>query len=56
MSRLSQVIEQSENSTVEQNSVVLSTVANYSAELALFVDDSDVILNETVSCSLICSD
>ena len=46
---LSQIIEQSENSTVDQNSGVLSTVADYSAELAMFVGDSNVIINDTVS-------
>ena len=46
---LSQVIEQSENSIVEQNSQVLSTVANYVTELAMFVNDSMVVINETVS-------
>ena len=46
---LSQVIEQSENSIVEQNSQVLSTVANYVTELAMFVNDSMVVINETVN-------
>ena len=46
---LSQVIQQSENSIVEQNSQVLSTVASYITELAMFVNDSMVEINITVS-------
>ena len=46
---LSQVIEQSENSIVEQNSQVLSTVASYVTELATFVNNSMVEINVTVS-------
>lgn len=49
MSRLSDVIELSENSIVEQNSEALDTIANYSAELATFVEDFDVTINDTVS-------
>ena len=49
VSSLSTIIEQSESSTTEQNSEVLDTVANYTAELASFVDDSNVIINNTVS-------
>ena len=44
-----QIIEQSENSTVDQNSEVLGTVADYSTELAMFVGDSNVVINDTVS-------
>ena len=46
---LSQVIEQSENSTVEQNSEVLGAVANYFMNVATFVSDSNVTINITVS-------
>lgn len=46
---LAQVIEQSERSVVEQNSEVLDTVANYITELAKFVNNSMVIINNTVS-------
>ena len=46
---LSQIIEQSENSIVEQNSQVLNTVANYITELAMFVNSSMVEINITVS-------
>ena len=49
VSSLSTIIGQSESSTTEQNSEVLDTVANYTAELASFVDDSNVIINNTVS-------
>lgn len=45
---LSQVIEQSENSIVEQNSQVLNTVASYITELATFVNNSMTEINETV--------
>lgn len=45
---LSQVVEQSEGSIVEQNSQVLSTVANYVTELATFVNSSMVEINITV--------
>ena len=48
VSRLSQAIELSETNTIEQNSEVLNSVANYSAELATFVEDTNVILNDTV--------
>ena len=46
---LSQIIEQSENSIVEQNSQVLNTVASYITELAMFVNSSMVEINITVS-------
>ena len=45
---LSQVVEQSEDSIVEQNSQVLSTVASYITELATFVNTSMVDINVTV--------
>ena len=48
MAMLSQVIEQSENSIVEQNSQVLNTVASYITGLAIFVNDSMVEINQTV--------
>ena len=46
---LSQIIEQSESSIVEQNSEVLNTVSNYITELAMFVNSSMIVINETVS-------
>ena len=45
---LAQAIEPSENNTVEQTSEVLSTTADYSTELAIFVGDSNVNINNTV--------
>ena len=48
-SLLSDAIVLSENNVDEQNSEALRTIANYSAELATFVDDSDIIINNTVS-------
>ena len=52
MSVLAQIIEQSENNTIEQNNEVLNTIADYSTELATFVGDSDMNINDTVSMSL----
>ena len=49
MSNLSSIIELSESNTNEQNSEVLSTVANYTTKLATFVGDSNVIINDIVS-------
>ena len=49
VSMLSQVIETSENSQADQNSEVLSTVANYFTEVATFVNSSMVTINNTVS-------
>ena len=48
MSTLAQIIGQSENNTVEQNSAVLDAVADYSTDLATFVATSDVVINDTV--------
>lgn len=48
-SRLSDVIELSENDEGEQTSASLNLVADYAAELAMFVEESDVIINDTVS-------
>lgn len=48
VSVLAQAIEMSENSTVEQNREVLDTVADYSAELAAFVSNSEIMINNTV--------
>lgn len=49
MSSLSSIVELSESNTNEQNSDVLNIVANYTAELATFVDNSNIIINDTVS-------
>ena len=46
---LSQVIKQTENDRVEQNSEVLRSVANYFGQLATFVNTSNVTINATVS-------
>ena len=46
---LSQIIEFTENNTNEQTNEVLSTTASYFEELADFVNDSNVIINTTVS-------
>ena len=48
VSVLAQAIERSENSTVEQNREVLDTVADYSSELAAFVSNPEIIINNTV--------
>ena len=49
MSTLAQIIGQSENNTVEQSSAVLDAVADYSTDLASFVANSNVMINDTVS-------
>ena len=46
---LSQIIEFTENNTNEQTNEVLSTTTSYFEELADFVNDSNVIINTTVS-------
>ena len=46
---LVQVIEQTENNKDEQDSEGLSTVAGYLTELATFTNDSNLIINTTVS-------
>lgn len=46
---LSQIIEFTENNTNEQTNEVLSTTASYFQELAAFVNESNVIINTTVS-------
>ena len=46
---LSQIIEFTENNTNEQTNEVLSTVASYFQELAIFVNESNLIINTTVS-------
>ena len=46
---LFEVIELSENNTVDQNNAVLRKVALYSSQLANFVEESHVIINDTVS-------
>lgn len=52
MSNLSSIVELSETNTIEQNSEVLNTVANYTTKLAKFVDNSNVIINDIVSVEL----
>ena len=46
---LSEVIELSENNAVDQNSKVLRKVALYSSQLANFVEETGLIINNTVS-------
>lgn len=46
---LSQAIGGTENATVEQNGGVLGSVANYFGELAVFVNNSNITINVTVS-------
>lgn len=46
---LFEVIELSENNAVDQNNAVLRKVALYSSQLANFVEESRVIINDTVS-------
>ena len=52
VSTLAQIIGQSENNTVEQNGVVLDTIADYSSDLATFVASSSVVINDTVSITM----
>ena len=49
VANLSQIVSQTQNDTVEQNSEVLNSVADYFTELSVFVLDSNVIINNTVS-------
>jgi hypothetical protein len=46
---LSQIIMLTENDTEEQTSEVLHRVTSYFKELANFVNETDVIINTTVS-------
>ena len=46
---LSQAVGQTGDNEIEQNEVVLNTVANYFEELATFVNASNVTVNVTVS-------
>ena len=45
---LSQVIQMSENSQVDQNTAVLGTTAEYISELATFLNDSMVNISDNV--------
>ena len=54
VSMLALITEQTKNNTVEQNSEVLGTIADYFMELATFVNDSNVMINTTVSHNLPC--
>ena len=49
VSMLSQIVVRTENNTAEQTSEVLSQVATYFEDLANFVNESNVIINMTVS-------
>ena len=46
---LAQVVEQTENGKDEQDSEGLNTVAGYLTKLATFTNDSNLIINTTVS-------
>ena len=48
-SQLLDVIEQAENSTIEQNDEVLRRVALYFSQLSTFVKNTDVAVEPTVS-------
>lgn len=47
---LADIVGGTENSTANQNDQVLKQVADYFSVLATFVNDSNVIINKTVSC------
>lgn len=47
---LANIVGGTENSTANQNAQVLTQVAQYFDSLATFVNDSNVTINETVSC------
>ena len=49
VSMLSQIVRNTENNTGQQTSEVLSQVASYLEDLASFVNESNVIINMTVS-------
>ena len=49
ISQLLDVIEQAENSTVEQNDEVLRRVALYFSQMSTFVKNTDVAVEPTVS-------
>ena len=49
MAELSQVIQMSENSLVDQNPSVLNTTEDYFNDLATFLSNSNVIIAENVS-------
>lgn len=46
---LSQAVSQTGNNVIEQNEGVLNAVANYFDELAMFVNASNITVNDTVS-------
>ena len=45
-------MEQTEGNEVEQNGAVLRTVADYLTDVATFVNNPNVTINATVSCTL----
>lgn len=49
VSMFTRIVEQTEGSEVEQNQMVLTTVASYLTDIATFVADTNVTINSTVS-------
>lgn len=49
VSLFAQAVEQTQDREVEQNRVVLATIANYLTDIAIFVADSNITINSTVS-------
>ena len=49
VSVVSQVIMQSANDTSEQTSAALTAITDYLLDLSMFIETSDVQINETVS-------
>ena len=49
VSMFTRIVEQTEGSEVEQNQMVLTTVASYLTDIAAFVADTNVTINSTVS-------
>ena len=48
-SMLAQIVEQIERNEVQQNGIVLDSIANNLVEFTTFLNDSNVIINSTVS-------
>jgi hypothetical protein len=54
VSSLAQVLELTQGNEVEQNSAVLQTIAGYLTDVANFVNNTNVTINATVSCTGCC--
>ena len=48
-SMLAQIVEQIERNEVQQNGIVLDSIANNLVEFTTFLNESNVIINSTVS-------